>query len=400
MIADKQHFDVIIVGAGPAGSVTARFAAQNGASVLMLERDREPGIPVRCAEAVSHQGLLPFIEPDKRWIATTIKGARMFSPNTDCIEMINNGTGYVLERRLFDTALCDLACSYGAKMLTKADALELIFENDKIVGLKYKHQNQILTAYAKIIIGADGIESRVGRWAGMKTLLALDDLDTCVQYTLNNISLDTEYCEFYMGLDVSPGGYAWVFPKSATTANVGLGVAGHMTAPGKSPKYYLDKFVERRFPNASINYMVCGGVPTANTLKEIVKDNIMLVGDSARQVNPITGGGIVQVMMAGAIAGRVAAEAVKKGDYSAKMLKKYPKEWDDLIGSRQRFMHELKEKFMFMSDDKFNSIVATCKKIPQEKLTLTDLFKEAIREHPYLVLKVAAAFVTSKIRLG
>jgi len=77
----EEKFDVVVVGAGPAGSVAARFAAENGASVLILEREREPGIPVRCAEGVSHAGIAPFIKIDKRWIASTINVARPFSPN-------------------------------------------------------------------------------------------------------------------------------------------------------------------------------------------------------------------------------------------------------------------------------------------------------------------------------
>ena len=107
----KDRYDIVVIGAGPAGSVAARFAAENGASVLMLERDREPGIPVRCAEGVSHNGIAPFIDIDKRWIASQIDIAKLTSPNNESAFMHNNGVGYVLERRIFDTALCELAAN-------------------------------------------------------------------------------------------------------------------------------------------------------------------------------------------------------------------------------------------------------------------------------------------------
>ena len=126
----KDRYDVVVIGAGPAGSVAARFAAENGVSVLVLERDREPGIPVRCAEGVSHKGIAPFIEIDERWIASTIEVARLHSPDGNEAHMLNNGTGYVLERRVFDAALCSLACKFGADLLTKADAIDLIWENN------------------------------------------------------------------------------------------------------------------------------------------------------------------------------------------------------------------------------------------------------------------------------
>ena len=106
----KSKYDVVVIGAGPTGSTAARFAAENGASVLILERDREPGIPVRCAEGVSHAGLIRFIEPDPKWIAAKIEVAKLISPNGEVAYMHQNGTGYVLECRIFDTELCNIAC--------------------------------------------------------------------------------------------------------------------------------------------------------------------------------------------------------------------------------------------------------------------------------------------------
>ncbi len=394
----KNKYDIVVIGAGPAGSVAARFAAENGASVLMLERDREAGIPVRCAEGVSHNGILPFIDPDERWIATKIEIAKLNSPNGETAIMRNNGLGYVLERRIFDTALCDLAVEKGADFITKADALDLVWEKGKICGVKYKYLGMIRTVKCDIVIGADGVESRVGRWAGIETKVRLEDIDTCVQYTLSGIEVDDTACEFYFGNNVSPGGYVWIFPKSKTTANVGIGIAGHL-AKEKSPKKYLDEFVEKHFPRAKINYTVFGGVPTAATLKQIVKDNIMLVGDAARQVNPITGGGIVQGMIAARIAGEVAAEAVKEKKFEAKFLKKYHRLWDKKLGKTQKITFDLKEKFMTMSDDRFNRIVEFCQKIPRDQFSLKALFTEAVKGDPKLMMDVAKSFVVSKIKL-
>ena len=394
----KDRYDVVVIGAGPAGSVAARYAAENGASILMLERDREPGIPVRCAEGVSHNGIAPFIDIDKRWIASQIDVAQLTSPNGESALMHNNGTGYVLERRIFDTALCELAAKHGAQLITKADALDLIKENDKIIGVKYRYMGEIREVKCDIVIAADGTESRVGRWAGIKTAVALRDIDTCVQYTLAGLDIKKDTCEFYFGSEVSPGGYVWIFPKSDSTANVGIGIAGHLSHE-KGPKEYLDEFVAEKFPNATITYTVYGGVPTAATLKEIVRDNIMLVGDAARQVNPITGGGIVQGMIAGSIAGKVAAEAVKKGRFDAKFLKKYPKEWDKTLGNTQKVMHNIKEKFLTLTDDRFNNLVNYCKNIPADKFSIKALFTEAVKGDPKLMLDVAKSFIVSKIKL-
>ncbi|MFC1898597.1 NAD(P)/FAD-dependent oxidoreductase, partial [Candidatus Cloacimonadota bacterium] len=367
-------------------------------SVLMVERDREAGIPVRCAEGVSHNGIAPFIEIDEKWIAAKIETALLHSPNGETAIMRNNGLGYVLERRIFDTALCDLAVEIGAEFITKADALDLVWENGKIAGVKLKYLGEIKTVKCDIVIGADGVESRVGRWAGIKTDVRLEDIDTCVQYTLSGIEVDEGACEFYFGTEVSPGGYIWIFPKSKTTANVGIGIAGHLAAE-KGPKEYLDEFVKERFPDGQINYTVYGGVPTSATLPEIVKDNIMLVGDAARQVNPITGGGIVQAMIAAKIAGEVAAKAVKAKRFDAKFLKKYHKEWDKKLGNIQKIIFKMKEKYMNLTDARFNKIVDFCQKIPKDKFSLKVLFTEAAKGDPKLMIDVAKAFVASKINL-
>lgn len=393
----QDRYDIVVIGAGPSGSVAARFAAQNGASVLMLERDREPGIPVRCAEGVSHNGIAPFIEIDERWIASRIDIAKLHSPNGETAKMYNNGLGYVLERRVFDTALCQLAAKHGTHLITKADALDLLWENEKIVGVKYKYCGKIKSVKCDIVIGADGVESRVGRWAGIKTSVRLEDIDTCVQYTLADIDIEEKTCEFYFGNKVSPGGYVWIFPKSEHTANVGIGLSGHLSYK-KGPKEYLDEFVEKRFPDAKITYTVYGGVPTSATLKEIVRDNIMLVGDAARQVNPITGGGVVQGMIAGSIAGKVAADAIREKRFDAKFLKKYSSEWEKKLGKTQRTMFTMKEKFLTMSDERFNNIVSFCQKIPKDKFGLKVLFTEAVKGDPKLIVDVAKAFVMSKLK--
>ena len=391
-----NSYDVVVIGAGPAGSVTARFIAEKGFSVLVLERDREPGIPVRCAEGVSHNGLIPYIDLDKKWICTTIEGARLHSPNGDSVDMYNNGIGYVLDRRVFDRALADLAVSKGARLLTKADAIGLLKEDNKITGVQYRHENKIYNVNCKIVIGADGVESQVGRWAGFDTCLNPNDLETCCQYTVNNINIETQLCQFYFGREIAPGGYLWIFPKSETQANIGIGIAASSAEIGKGPKYYLDKFMEKNYPNASVNYIVYGGVPT-RAGNDFVKDNIMLVGDAAHQVNPITGGGLAQALIAGKYCGDTAAKALQENNFKSRRLKEYHDKWESHLGKNQRFLYDLKFKFFGFEDSKFNNIVKICKKIPREDMNLQRLFTETLREDPMMLAQLATSFLVSRI---
>lgn len=398
LLGIRKEYDVVAVGAGPGGSVAARFAAENNLSVLLLERDREPGIPVRCAEGISGGSLEKFINIKPEHIAATITKARLNTPDGNHLEMRTNFKGYILERRLFDADLCDLACEHGASMLTKADVTGLERLKDGKIKVNYRYHDKMREVVSKIVIGADGVESRVGRWAGLNTALKLSDISTSTQYTLSNINVDPELISFYFGNKIAPGGYLWVFPKSKTTANVGLGISGNF-AKEKPAQQYLDDFVSRRFPEASITYKVYSGVPIACTLENIVADNVMLVGDAARQVNPITGGGIKQAMIAGKLAGEMAVQAIRKENYSAKFLKKYQQEWEKVLGSKHRFSYKIKEKVLAAPDERLNKIADICKGIPPENMTLSDLFKAVIKGDPKLVAEMASAFVLSKINV-
>ncbi len=393
----RKFYDVVVIGAGPAGSVAARYAAMGGASVLMLERDREPGIPVRCAEGVSVNGIEPYIDIDESWVAARINHAKLVGPSGNSAFLRNNGAGLVLERRIFDVRLCELAIAQGVRLLTKANATGLIKKNGVVSGVEFTHDGVETSVACNIVIGADGVESRVGRWAGMDTALALKDLDTCVQYTLDGIDVNPEYCEFQFGNEISPGGYVWIFPKSNHSANVGIGIAGDK-AKDKGPKQYLDTFVAKRFPEASATYTVYGGVPTSYMKDEYVQDNVILAGDAARQVNPITGGGIVQGMIGGQLAGETAAEAVKAGKFNRRFLMSYKRKWDKRLGDNQKVMFRLKERFLGMTDGKFENLVNFIKTIPEDKFSMSYLFKEAVKEDPKLMMDVAKSFIVSKLK--
>ncbi|HDK36580.1 MAG TPA: FAD-dependent oxidoreductase, partial [Bacteroidetes bacterium] len=115
-----DQYDVIIIGAGPAGSVTAWHASLGGAKVLLLEKDRDIGYPVRCAEGVGAAGLQSIVDPDSRWIANKIKGVDLISPHLKTIHILNEDFGFVLNRKIFDNFLAGKAAKAGAEVLTKA----------------------------------------------------------------------------------------------------------------------------------------------------------------------------------------------------------------------------------------------------------------------------------------
>ncbi len=393
----NDPFDVIVVGAGPAGSVAAWHASLGGAKVLLLEKDRDIGLPVRCAEGVGAAGLQTVIEPEPKWIASEITALNLISPHKKTVTLKNVGLGYVLYRKIFDNFLAEKAAHAGTEVLTKAYADGLLFDAEGAVnGVSFTHLGKRFSLRAKVVIGADGVESRVGRWAGIHTQLKLRDIETCVQYTMANVDVNPGVCDFYFSHEIAPGGYVWVFPKGPGVANVGLGISGEY-AEHKSPLRYLNAFVQEHFPKGSILTTTVGGVPVAPTNKVIVKDGFMLVGDAAHQANPISGGGIVPAMVAGKIAGQVAAEAVGTGCTSAKFLKTYEKEWYKAQGNTHKMTYRLKEAVYRLTDEDLNRTADSILALPEEKRTIVNVFKKALYNKPTLILDALRVF---KDRIG
>jgi digeranylgeranylglycerophospholipid reductase len=387
----KDKYDVIVVGAGPAGSMAAQHAAQAGASVLLLEKDREVGLPVRCAEGVGEKGLASVTEIDPKWIAQKIIGAILYSPSGMEVKVIANEIGYVLNRKAFDYDLALRAAEQGAEVLTRAYVSALLREDGKIIGVKLEHLGSKYQIKADVVIGADGVESRVGRWAGLHTKTSMRDMETCAQVTAGNIDLAEDYCHFFFSSNIAPGGYLWVFPKGNGLANVGLGISGEYSRH-KSAYNYLQEFLRKHFPKAAVLTTVFGGVPCAPTLEQIVADGLMLVGDAAHQANPVSGGGIVNGMIAGKIAGKVAAAAVSEGNVSRKRLEEYAKLWDKAEGKKTRIFYRLKDFVFKMSDDHLDSTARMLLDLPERKRTILNIFKSALVKQPSLILEAIKVF--------
>ncbi|MBK6913316.1 MAG: NAD(P)/FAD-dependent oxidoreductase [Ignavibacteriales bacterium] len=386
----KTKYDIIVVGAGPAGSMAARFAAEQGVSVLMLEKDRDVGYPVRCGEAISKAGVEEFIPSDDKWIAARISKFSFIAPDETEVIVDFGDAGYVLDRRIFDYELARTAAEAGTHIITRAYVNGLLFDDGKVIGVKYEYQGEQREVKAKVVIAADGVESRVGRWAGLKTHIDFRDMESAVQITAANIPVDQSTLYFYFGKDVAPNGYFWVFPKGHNKANIGLGVSG-LIGKKKSAQSYLNDFMDKHYPNAPVLTTIAGGVPCSITLDKISAPGIMLVGDAARQVNPLSGGGIASGMIGGKIAGTIAGEAIKKNNID--QILTYDKAWNDRLGKRHETFNRIKEGIYNFSDDKFNSIANSILKIPIEKRTLGKVFTTSLMHNPSLLIDIAKVFV-------
>ncbi len=383
--------DLVVVGAGPAGSMTAKVAAEAGLDVVMLEKRQEIGDPVRCAEGVSKAALRKLVEPDPVWISAEVKGARIRVPDGTRIVISEDRAGaevgYVLERKVFDRALAQKAAEAGAKVMVKTRALGLLWEGGVPAGVSASFVGERLRIEAPLVIGADGVESKVGRWAGIDTALKPKDIETCAQFLLLDERIDDEYCEFFLGNEIAPGGYVWSFPKGDKLANVGIGVLGSKAASG-TPIKLLREFVKKNFPDGKVLEMMAGGVPVSGPIETTTANGVILVGDAARQSDPITGGGIINGMRAGVMAGEIAADLVPKGEVDKKSLQVYEKRWRETIGRSIARHFGVKEFFVDLTDDDLNRMVHSLDGVNVAELDLRGLLKVLVRQNPKLLLKL------------
>jgi len=312
----SESYDVVIVGAGPAGSSAAQAAARKGAKVLLIDRKQCIGVPMQCAEFVSqwisHHALF-----SSRCILQSIE--TMAIHLSDEISYEIRGPGYVLDRTLFDKELSASAILSGAQISIETRAIGL--HSGKVM---VERGGQKAIIQATVIIGADGVHSSIARWIGqpsIKTIVAL-------QYEIV-LPEPQNHVDIFFHKDYE-GGYGWLFPKGRT-ANVGIGVT-----PSKASLLpeLMNQFLNRLMGSKRIFgiHIVgkTGGSVPCEPYQQTVFGNILLVGDAAGHAHPISGAGILNAVIGGEIAGRVASETVDRGDL--RYLENYEMEWREILG--------------------------------------------------------------------
>jgi digeranylgeranylglycerophospholipid reductase len=385
------EYDIVVVGAGPAGSLTAKWAAEKGANVLIIEKRAEVGSPIRCGEGLDKAGVNRMgITANKKWIHNEVKGAHVIAPNGMRVElkegMAGNEVGYVIKRDIFDKEMAKLAVKAGSDIMVRTSAIDVIKKDGYIAGVKAKHMGERFDIHAKIVVGADGFESQVGRWAGVDTTIKPKDIYSCFQYDMVGIDIDTNYSDFYLG-SYAPGGYAWAFPKAEGRANVGLGLQVASIKDKGAPKKVLDKFVagQPSLAKGTPIAHIAGAVSVCAPIERTVGDGILLIGDAARQIDPITGGGIIISGISARIAGEVIAGAVEAKDYSAAYLNKYEKGWRAKLEDKLYRNWMAKEKLVSLSDDTINKIIEAISEYDIEKISVLELIKAVKAKYPELV---------------
>ncbi len=381
----NEVYDVVVVGAGPAGATTARFAAQAGRRVCLVERKKQVGSPVRCGEAVGVKGVSRTVAIDPKWIRAHIRRGYMVSPSGIKVAVGKVDEGCVVDRTVMDADLVRYAREAGADYFPGAAVRSV-----ERTGSEYLCHVPGKTISGRTIALADGVESKAARGLGWNTELKSEDLYTCAFGRISDSRVEPEAVALYYGRNYAPGGYAWIFDRGESTANVGLGVVGSQSRPGL-PLQLLKAFTEHHFPGAELRDVHCGGVPAAKWMNPLVKEGAVLVGDAARQVNCISGGGIGFALYAGRLAGEALAHSTAGETVDYSRIQQYQKKWAKDMGKTQAGTYGLKKLAATFEDSALDSIASRLEN--KSRVSFLRVFLAAYARHPLQLLKGIRAFI-------
>jgi geranylgeranyl reductase family protein len=342
--------DVVVVGAGPAGLISAREAAKSGIEVTVLEEHKEIGIPCHCAGLMSIKGLRRLQIPlNSRFVQNKVKGAIFHSPSGLSFSVEKEeSVACVVNRSMFDKFLMKQAISSGAEIKL----------NSKVQQLKCHKQRILVNSTrdlisANIVVNAEGISSFFVKRMGL-TPINYDYVLPAFQFELNDVDVNSEFVEIYVGKKIAPSFFAWVIPLSSKSARVGL------ACKEANPRKKLESFIQNRFE--SFNYVSSnsGRVITCGPIPKTFNNNFVVVGDAAGQVKPTTGGGVILGGICSTIASRVITESIKKNAATLNFLEKYENLWKRKLEREFKVMRLARRIFNHLSDDiidKFFKIV-------------------------------------------
>jgi digeranylgeranylglycerophospholipid reductase len=342
-----EKFDAVVVGAGTAGCLAAKTIAEEGLKVCLVEKKKKEEVGEKiCGDALGehHLKTLGLEKPTGGELEKRIEGIRIFSPDENTIFTIahEDFVGYMLNRRLFGQWLLNKAVDSGATFVDSTWCLEPVLEKGSVTGISTKNgKGETVQLKSKVLVDASGfnavVRHKLPAELGIDREIANEDVEACYREIreLKQQSENTKYCDIYLNQKVTPGGYTWIFPKSGTKVNAGLGICMRGDFPNPKKQFY-NHILAKPFFEDSV--LLNGGAwfdPTRRPLDNMVGNGVIITGDAASLVNPIHGGGIGPSMLSGFFAGKTIAAALEKGKPTQEALWPYNNMYMKSYGKKQ-----------------------------------------------------------------
>lgn len=352
---DSAKYDVVVVGAGPAGSSAAYSAARSGASVAFLEREEKVASTVRTSGVTWMDSITEFDIPDDCY--HPIRNYAFFSPNNEVMVKDSHARAVVLDVRRTYRWLADRAQDAGAHLFTGTNVTDTILDDGIVSGVNATTKNAKQVFDARVTVDASGFQSTVAR--GTRKVKRWNRFGVGAEWEARAENVDEDTWWLLVGQQYSPAGYAWVFPLGDGIIRIGVGIAKpessedpavklqHLMQTRPGPLSRLGKIEPLEF-----HY---GLIPNEGVPRKSVHDGMIMAGDSAGQANPLVLEGIRFAIRYGRAAGSAAAGAALDGDVSESALEHYERSWRKEIASKIRAASRVQERWLRLDDAQWDA---------------------------------------------
>ena len=352
---EELNFDVVVVGGGPAGSSAAHMAAKSGCTVALIEKEKEIAETVRTSGVTWISDIKKFGIPEECY--NPIKKFSFCSPKNSVKISGEIAKAAVLDVRKTYRFLANRAKTSGSELFTSTNVTEVLKDDTgKCSGVIAKSDGKQIQFNSKVVIDASGFVSVIAKELGYVT--QWKKFGAGAEFEVKTEKLEHDNWWLMVGQEYSPAGYAWIFPTSKDTARIGVGIG--KPDSDVDPTLRLNELLEKKLGpikdlgNIEKIEFHYGLIPNDGVSRKTVYDNLILVGDSAGQANPLVLEGIRYAIRFGEVAGQVAADAIKNGDTTEMSLSPYEKEWKRAIESKINSAGKVQNRWVGLTDDEWD----------------------------------------------
>ena len=403
-MSEEYHYDLVIVGGGPAGSSAAYAAAKNGIRVALLEKEDSIAQTVRTSGVTWIQNIKEFGIPDECY--NPIKNFSFCSPNNEVTISDTVPRAAVLDVRKTYRWLANEAEKSGADIFVKMNIKNVIKnERGDIAGVSGIGPKGETVFNSKVVIDASGFPSTVCRAMGFAP--QWERFGAGAEYEVRAESADSDTWWLMVGQEYSPAGYAWIFPLGDNIVRIGVGIGKPESNidPTQRLKEIMEKKIGpiKKLGNLTEIEFHYGLIPNDGLSRSTVFNNLILVGDSAGQANPLVLEGIRYAIKFGRVAGSVASDAIKTGNTDKESLYPYEKNWRGEIESKINSAGKVQSRWIGLTDEEWDRELDIIKELRPEEFIdfikadfgLTNMIKLATH-HPKLAVRQLFNLVKGK----
>jgi len=355
MKRNGDGYDIVVVGAGPAGLVAAETASKAGAKVLVLEKNSKIGVPVRTSGGSWIKYLDTLGAP--HLLYHPVRKVRFISPHKEAIFEWKSPVFCALNVSGFYQFLAKKAVLADAKIKLSSRVTKPILEDNYLVGVSYEDKNGPKKVGAKLIIDASGSSAIIAREIGLYG--KLKRFAVGVEYEFFAPYYHEDETILAVGNKIAPSGYGWAFPCGKKRVRVGVGIIrpDSLANPSKCLDYFLKQsYLKLGLKEAKKLEVHSGIIPSDGIRKSFIYNGLMVIGDAANQASPLVGEGIRYAIESGKIAGRVAAQAIFKKNTSKRFLFQYEKEWRRRFEKSMRLAFKINQKIALFKDEQWDEV--------------------------------------------